>query len=253
MVIDSAAPPASSPPSLRRVREGRWVAGVCRGLALRWELNVVQVRALFVLATVLAGLGVLAYVACWLVLPLDSDDGASPSLVRGMATLALLAAAAAGLVTVARRGGTDDAVRLRLGRRGRGRRLPRRGARRLVGHPAGVDPRDARGRDRAGGGRRRERRCASRPQAGLVTQAPATIDDIPSAGYRTGLGDLLVDLRSLQARGGQRRVAADPHRHRRHGRGPAARPLLQPRRPLRLDAGLAADEAAVAPFAATAA
>ena len=55
-------------------------------------------RALFVLATVLAGIGVLAYIACWLVLPLDADDGDSPSLVRGMATLALLAAAAAWFV-----------------------------------------------------------------------------------------------------------------------------------------------------------
>jgi phage shock protein PspC (stress-responsive transcriptional regulator) len=197
MVIDSAAPPTSSPPSLRRVREGRWVAGVCRGLALRWDLNVVQVRALFVLATVLAGLGVLAYVACWLVLPLDSDDGDAPSLVRGMATLALLAAAAAGLTTVAiAAAGTTlfgfgwavaiaGAVFLAAALVASSVVRP---AWALVTLVAAIVPAVT----VAASGVR------ITPQAGLVTEEPATIQDIPAAGYHAGLGDLLVDLRRLK-------------------------------------------------------
>ena len=70
-----ADPPLPQP--LRRAREGRWLGGVCQGLANRWQIPVVQVRALFLAAVVLAGFGVLAYVACWLVLPAgeEEDDG----------------------------------------------------------------------------------------------------------------------------------------------------------------------------------
>jgi len=198
MVIDSAAPSASSQPSLRRVRDGRWVAGVCRGFALRWDLNVAQVRALFVLATVLAGLGVLAYVACWLVLPLDSDDGDTPSLVRGMATLALLAAAAAGLTTVAvAAAGTTlfgfgwavaiaGAVFLAAALVASWVVRPSWA---LVTLVAAIVPAVA----VAASGLRIS------PQAGLVTRAPAAVGDIPAGGYHTGLGDLLVDLRGFTA------------------------------------------------------
>lgn len=196
MVTDSAASPAAPTPPLRRVRQGRWVAGVCRGLAGRWDLNVVQVRALFVLATVLAGIGVLAYVACWLVLPLDRDEESSPSLVRGMASLALLAAAAAGLATiavaaalttlfgfawaVAVAGGVFLAAALVAS-------SVIRPAWALATLVAAIVPAVA----VAASGVRVE------PQAGLVTRAPATLDDVPTGGYRTGLGDLLVDLRGF--------------------------------------------------------
>src|SRR5262245_26613700 len=91
-------PPLPQP--LRRVRSGRWLGGVCSGIATRWGIPVAQVRALFAVVAVLGGLGVLAYLACWLVLPADDDEDA-PSLVRGLASLALLAAACAGLATLA--------------------------------------------------------------------------------------------------------------------------------------------------------
>ena len=41
-------------------------------------------------------------------------------------------------------------------------------------------------------------------QTGLVIVAPRTPEQIPSAGYRAGLGDLLVDLRRLEAEPGAR-------------------------------------------------
>jgi hypothetical protein len=156
------------------------------------------VRALFVLATVLAGVGVLAYVACWLVLPLDSDDGDSPSLVRGMATLALLTAAAAGLTTVALAAATTTlfgfgwaiavagAVFLAAALVASSVVRP---AWALVTLVAAIVPAVA----VAASGVRIS------PQAGLVTHEPATVADIPAAGYHTGLGDLLVDLRRFKA------------------------------------------------------
>jgi phage shock protein PspC (stress-responsive transcriptional regulator) len=200
MVLDSATPAPPTPP-LRRVREGRWVAGVCRGLASRWDLNVVQVRALFVLASALAGIGVLAYVACWLVLPLDADGGDSPSLVRGMASLALLAAAAAGLATIAAAAAATTLF-------GFGWAVVVaatvflvaalvawpvvRPAWALAALAAALVPAVA----VAASGVR------IAPQSGLETHAPSTVSDIPRAGYRMGLGDLLVDLRRLEAPAG---------------------------------------------------
>lgn len=204
MVLDSATPPDPVTPPLRRVREGRWVAGVCRGLASRWELNVLQLRALFVLASALAGIGVLAYVACWLVLPLDADDGSdgdSPSLVRGMASLALLAAAAAGLATIAAAAaattlfGFGWAVAIAAGVFLVAALVAWpvvRPAWALATLTAALVPAVA----VAASGVR------IAPQSGLRSYAPSTVADIPRAGYAAGLGDVLVDLRRLEAPAG---------------------------------------------------
>jgi phage shock protein PspC (stress-responsive transcriptional regulator) len=201
MVLDSATPPDPVTPPLRRVREGRWVAGVCRGLASRWDLNVVQVRALFVLATALAGIGVLAYVACWLVLPLDGDDGESPSLVRGMASLALLAAAGAGLATIAVAAAATTVF-------GFGWAVGVAAAVFLVAalvawpvvRPAWALAALAAALVPAVAVAASGVRIA--PQSGLETHVPSTVADIPRDGYRMGLGDLLVDLRRLEAPAG---------------------------------------------------
>lgn len=201
MVLDSATPPDPVTPPLRRVRQGRWIAGVCRGLASRWDLNVVQVRALFVLASALGGIGVLAYVACWLVLPLDADEGHSPSLVRGMASLALLAAAAAGLATIAAAAATTTVF-------GFGWAVAVAGGVFLVAalvawpvvRPAWALAALAAALVPAVAVAASGVRIA--PQSGLQTRAPSTAADIPRDGYRMGLGDLLVDLRRLDVRPG---------------------------------------------------
>jgi phage shock protein PspC (stress-responsive transcriptional regulator) len=201
MVIDSSTPPEPVTPPLRRLRKGRWVAGVCRGVAGRWDLNVVQVRALFVLAAALAGIGILAYVACWLVLPLDTDETDRPSLVRGMASLALLAAAAAGLATIAGAAavttlfgfGWTVAVAATVFLVGALVAWPVvRPSWALAALVAGIVPAVA----VAASGVR------IAPQTGLQTRAPSTPADIPRDGYRTGLGSLLVDLRRLEAPAG---------------------------------------------------
>ncbi|MEU5989112.1 PspC domain-containing protein [Spirillospora sp. NPDC047418] len=64
------------PPALERVAEGRLVAGVCRGLAEHLGVDVLLVRAAFVLLTVASGLGVAAYAAFWILVP--APEGGAP-------------------------------------------------------------------------------------------------------------------------------------------------------------------------------
>lgn len=56
-------------PRLTRPRHPRMIAGVCAGFALHygWDLNLVRViTALFI---VLTGVGALAYIAAWVIIP----------------------------------------------------------------------------------------------------------------------------------------------------------------------------------------
>ena len=55
--------------SLKRPRSGRWIAGVCAGLARRFGLKPWQVRLLFVLSCLLPGPQILLYIALWIVIP----------------------------------------------------------------------------------------------------------------------------------------------------------------------------------------
>ena len=198
MAFEPDRTPAAPAPPLRRVRQGRWIAGVCRGLARRWDLNVAQVRALFVLSSVLAGAGVLVYVACWLVLPLDEDHGERTSFVRGLVSLALLAAGVAAMTTIASAAAVMSVF-------GFGWIVALAGGlflvAALVASPvvrpawtlavlaAAVVPAVA----VATSGVRIE------PQTGLLTHAPSTVGDVPNGGYHAGLGDLFVDLRRFKA------------------------------------------------------
>jgi phage shock protein C len=56
-------------PRLTRPRHPRMIAGVCAGFALHygWDLNLVRViTALFIILT---GVGALAYIAAWVIIP----------------------------------------------------------------------------------------------------------------------------------------------------------------------------------------
>ncbi len=190
-------PGADLPQPLRRTRDGRWLAGVCSGIAQRWGIPVTQVRALFAVAAVLAGLGALAYVACWLVLPVDDADD-SPSLMRALASLALLAAACAGLTMLALAAGLATlfgfgwavVVALAVFLAGTLVAWP-------IVRPAWVLLPLAAVALSAVAVAATGVRIA--PQSGVVLATPHTPREIPSGGYHTGLGDLLVDLRQLEA------------------------------------------------------
>ena len=54
---------------LVRPRRGRWIAGVCAGLADRFGLSRTVVRALFVLSVILPGPQFVVYIALWLLIP----------------------------------------------------------------------------------------------------------------------------------------------------------------------------------------
>lgn len=157
-----------------------------------------RVRALTILAGLLAGIGVLAYAAAWMVLPVEGEADESPPIVRALASLALAGAALAGLLTLAALSGAATLF-------GFGWAVLACGVIFLLGavlawpllRPvwvllpmiAAFVPAVA----IATSG------MHIAPQAGVLAVAPAVPGDIPAGGYETGLGDLLVDLRGFEA------------------------------------------------------
>lgn len=65
-------------PLFVRPREGRMIAGVCAGIAKRWNLDITLVRIATVALTVLSGVGLAVYLAAWLLSP--STD--RPAMLR---------------------------------------------------------------------------------------------------------------------------------------------------------------------------
>ncbi len=66
--------------ALRRSREDRKIAGVCSGFARYLGMDVTLVRILtLVLAIWPPGLGILFYLACWIVMPQEPLMLASPA------------------------------------------------------------------------------------------------------------------------------------------------------------------------------
>ena len=66
--------------SLHRPVEGRWLAGVAAGLGLRFGVPVWIIRIAFALLCFAGGLGVLLYVAGWLLIP---REGETDAIVQG--------------------------------------------------------------------------------------------------------------------------------------------------------------------------
>ena len=94
----SGPPPRPAPISRRE--DGRWLAGVAAGLGDRWEVSPGLIRAGFVLTALVGGIGVFAYLAFWLILPAgDANDGVPGR--RGAVALALAGAALVGLLSLA--------------------------------------------------------------------------------------------------------------------------------------------------------
>jgi phage shock protein C len=64
---------------LLRLREGRMAAGVCAGLAAYFKVDVNLIRLGFGVFTVFYGLGIVAYLIAWAVLP---EEGAKDSILE---------------------------------------------------------------------------------------------------------------------------------------------------------------------------
>lgn len=85
-------------PRMERRGAGRLIAGVCTGLAAHLGVETVVIRLVFVLLTATSGIGALAYLALWLLVP--HDDGAATER-RDWSQLIAYGALAAGLGMVA--------------------------------------------------------------------------------------------------------------------------------------------------------
>ena len=68
------APGYGAPRRLYRVTSNKRLGGVCSGLARYFEVDVTLVRLLVVAGTLCSGgLGLLAYIAAWIIMPRDTE------------------------------------------------------------------------------------------------------------------------------------------------------------------------------------
>lgn len=84
----------ATPERLRRSGRDRIFAGVCGGIAEYLRVDATLVRALFVLAAFVGGLGLLLYLVLWLLMPADGAPGAAelvPGRGREVVAYALIA------------------------------------------------------------------------------------------------------------------------------------------------------------------
>ena len=65
---------------LMRIREGKMLGGVCGGIGNYFDIDPVLIRILWVVLTCLSvGIGVIVYIAAWILMPEESDNtGESP-------------------------------------------------------------------------------------------------------------------------------------------------------------------------------
>jgi phage shock protein PspC (stress-responsive transcriptional regulator) len=203
-----------------RSRSERWLGGVCAGLGRARGIHPAWIRAAFVIGGLIAGVGLLAYLACWLIIPAEGEEpGVRPSgwLVAlakacatclGLATLAVLAAGATlfglGWIAIVLAAATLLVVLVAWPRLGPAwALLPLAG----IALPAVAV---------AAGG------VQLATTTGRVTVAPRALAPGGVATFRAGLGTFLVDLRrtelpatgtlNVRVQGGVRRtIVALPH------------------------------------------
>ena len=54
---------------LERAREGRKIAGICMGLARHLDVDVTLIRVLTIVGALFTGIGFIAYLIAWIVIP----------------------------------------------------------------------------------------------------------------------------------------------------------------------------------------
>jgi phage shock protein PspC (stress-responsive transcriptional regulator) len=203
-----------------RPHSGRWLGGVCAGLGRARGIHPAWIRAGFVIGGLIAGVGLLAYLACWLIIPVEGEEpgvGSSGWLVAlakacaaclGLVTLAVLAASATlfglGWIAILLAAAALLVVLVAWPRLGPAwALLPIAG----IALPAVAV---------AAGG------VQLVPNTGPVTVAPRALAPGGVATFRAGLGTFLVDLRrtalpatgtlDVRVQGGIRRtIVALPH------------------------------------------
>jgi phage shock protein PspC (stress-responsive transcriptional regulator) len=96
---DSATAGTPAEPLIVRPREGRMIAGVCAGIAQRWNIDVTLVRVGAVALTLVSGVGLAVYLAAWLLTP--STDKPAPLRPGGRGARFLSRVPALALIIVA--------------------------------------------------------------------------------------------------------------------------------------------------------
>ena len=66
---------AQVPSRLYRSRSQKMISGVCGGLGEYFDVDPVLIRLLFVVTAFISGVGILAYIVLWIVVPFEGDDG----------------------------------------------------------------------------------------------------------------------------------------------------------------------------------
>jgi phage shock protein PspC (stress-responsive transcriptional regulator) len=178
---------------ISRATGGRWLGGVCAGLASFRAVWVGWLRIGFVLLALLGGLGIGLYLACWLIIPAAGADGEVKSAggvvevarvcgaALGLVVLAAIAAAATlfgfGWVVLVLAACVLVAVLLARHRFGPAWMLMPVAALTLPAVAVATSG------------------LRLAPQAGAVIDAPRTSAQLSATTYRSGLGTMLIDLR----------------------------------------------------------
>src|SRR5215470_12317309 len=93
---------------IRRSKADRRVAGVAGGLGRHLDIDPVILRVAFVVLTFFGGVGLLLYIALWLLLPEDGSDWAKIKLDRRSRTVALVLVGALAVLLLVSNGWWGD-------------------------------------------------------------------------------------------------------------------------------------------------
>ncbi len=90
------------PSTVSRREDGRWLGGVCAGIARSRDVHPAWIRAALLASCAVGGLGAVIYVACWLIIPSEGEAGeGAPAAGSGwIVALAQACAAGVGVVVV---------------------------------------------------------------------------------------------------------------------------------------------------------
>jgi phage shock protein PspC (stress-responsive transcriptional regulator) len=67
---------------LYRSRTESMIAGVCGGLGKYFDIDATLIRLVFVVAAILGGHGVLAYLICLILIPLEPEDKPTEAVIE---------------------------------------------------------------------------------------------------------------------------------------------------------------------------
>lgn len=72
-----------APSRLYRIRSGKMIAGVCGGLGEYFDVDPALMRLVFVITTLVSGVGLPAYILLWVILPREDDVTSRAEVLRG--------------------------------------------------------------------------------------------------------------------------------------------------------------------------